>query len=256
MTRGNDIVSIEFPQADIDRFTRALRSIPEKTGKSAKQAVTWASVYLLRSFSASTKVSAKKRKIVMNPLFEMKGKSTEERALARAARADMRRARYGVMKYQRDGTQKFSPIYRGGEFGAAMKFISRKKTLVKVGNRWEEYKPGEQEGTGETIPGLANHPKTKIGRSGMAKKVWTWAQSNTIRGGTCSAFDVPDVASITWRGGTVSPEITIRNKLRYALKAFAGGRETVESAYGRAAAALEHRISEEADKRIAEAARA
>jgi hypothetical protein len=249
-------LSVTFPQADVDRFMRALGRMQQDLGKSSKEAIQWASVKLCGSLSAATKISPKLRKIVANPLFKANKEAGRTRADAMRAKADMRRARFGVMKYNRDGTQRFVPIYRGGEFGAAIRYAEKNGVLLRLSHgKWQKVEAGTDADAFQ-VPGLMQHPKRVIGRRTMAQKVWKWAQRNTIRGGNGKVFDVPNVGSVRWAGGDAAPQITITNNLRYGVKAFTGGRQTLESSFGRAAGQLEKVIQKRVDAAAVKAAKA
>jgi len=216
----------------------SIKRAQQALGKSPKNAISWAGALVCRSLVARTKQSAKLRRIVSNPAFKGKGGADRKR--------DMRRARFGVMKYKQ-GVETFVPIYRGGEFGAKIKYISRDKVLLKVGRNWVPYDAGREEWQAQ---GLQDHPKRKIGRSGLAKKSWGWASKSTRKGGTATIMGAPQAIEIKWNNSKEQPRLRITNNLRYIIKALKGGKSAVNEALLAASSAMKKRIEKELAKAI------
>ena len=218
----------------------AIRRAQDVLGKTPKNAISWAGALVCRSLVARTIQSPKLRKIVPNPAFKGKGGAARKR--------DMRRARFGVMKYRpQSDEQYFLPIYRGGEYGAKIKYISRDKVLLKVGSNWVPYDAGREEWQAK---GIMDHPKRKIGRSGLAKKSWSWAQRSTRKGGTATIMGAPQAVEIKWNNSKDAPRLKITNNLRYIIHALRGGKSAVNEALLAASSAMKKRIEQELAKAI------
>lgn len=225
------MVSIVFPADQLHALSVQMQRAQKELGKSAKDACQWAGVSVCRSLAASTKQSAKLRPIVANPHPD--------------AKRDMRRAKWGVERYKADGSKKFVPIYKTAQFGM-VRFVDKsgaqwyKRRFSSA--KWEEIQgiPGSEEE--KLIPSIKNSPKRVIGRRGLAQKVWRWAASHIISGGVAQVEGVPDVASVTILQSGGETGIRVRNKLRYAEKAFQGGRRNVDFAMQRAADHMLNRI--------------
>jgi hypothetical protein len=171
---------------------------------------------MMRSLAARTKQSKKLRKIVENP---------DPRAAA-----DGRRANYGVYVYARDGQQKFLPIWKGGEFGAHIKYLDRHTVLLKTSEGWVK----RPSGTGEfQVAGLAQHPKRIIRRRGLAKRSWKVLQG---RGKSTATFRVMDVNALADQAysETPAPTFVITNRVRYMEAALIGGTAAITAAEGAA----------------------
>jgi hypothetical protein len=217
-------LAIDIQAGHVNAAVEAMDNFMRKLGKTTEDAVHFAGWAFSRSLGASCKRAPKLRKIVKNP-DKRKG--------------DTRQAPYGVMKWHK-GEQKFDPIYRGGEYGAKIKFVSRNKTLLKVGSEWVEYKAGEDEATGINIPGIKDHPKRKINRSGMAaqsfQRLGVMAKS---RSGTNSGvMNIHGVLSTSVSGKYANTRLTLTNHLRYITEALQGGKKDVATATLRAADAI------------------
>lgn len=220
-------VNITFPREDMEAYREQMNRLVTLMGKEPKEAVRMAMIALLKALAASTRVAPKLRKVVKNK---------DPRA-----GKDRRVAVWGVEKYK-DGKPVFSPIYRGGEYGAKLKYISRSKVLAKVGDEWVPF----QAGSGEfEIPGLMQHWKRKISHRGLAKATWGWSAQRLFP--TSVRYDgrkpVRQTYSVTQRGEGNGFSVTVSNDLDYITKALGGGRgPAVSSAMARAAVTLKNRI--------------
>jgi hypothetical protein len=246
-------ISVNMPRADIEYLVKRMEEFGTLLGKTTKDAVHFASWNVCRTLGASTKVAPKLRPIVKNPMQRLvydKRYSTKHSnafKLVDESLHDTRRGRYGVMRYKPDGTQKFDPIFKGGEFGARIKYISPRKTLMKVGGDWVEYKPGTDEASGATVPGMKNHPKRIISRSGMAKQSFARLAilSKSRTGGSVNKFFNVRGSLLTSivKGKGADTSITMTNGLRYITSALQGGPKDVHTAIRRAGDALGHYIA-------------
>jgi hypothetical protein len=167
---------------------------------------------------------------------------------------DMRRARFGVMKYKTFGRgQWFDPIYRTGMYGN-VRFVGKNghrmaKDLIT--HQWISVEEGVTRTLGGPSQTFANHKKTKIGRSGLAKSVWKWAQVNTINGGRATLYGIPDIAFVNVHHTADTTSITIRNDLRYSYDAMQGGPKDSEEAVLRAAKSMQYLIDDKLRKATA-----
>lgn len=244
-----DIV-FDSQKDQVDYFNRAIESAMSDLHKTPEQAVKWAAVNLCKSLSASCKVSAKLRPIIKNPLFKAASRSKTDQAKAKQARNDGRRARFGVNRWKPfSGEQYFQPIYRTGEYGK-YRFFEKNGMWFKTPSGttgkypWEKVEgiPGDAENN--LVPSIMTSKKRKIGRSGFAKKVWQWAQSNIINGGVATILGVPNIASVLIIRRFDITSIVITNNLRYADAAFVGGRKDADTALYRAADSMQYKIDQ------------
>lgn len=230
-------LSLDVSKADTARFAKLISRAQNELGKSPFDAVNWAGYFITRSMAAATKVAPKLRKIVKNPnprAFNQKGGKAR----------DNRRAMYGVNKYDRSGVEYFVPIYRTGEFGK-IRFTSKKTAEWLVWNKitGEVHKQQWETGTGEfQIAGIMQSKKRIIGRSGLAKQAWKWAQSNTRKGGSATIDGAKNAMQIKWSGKRFNPTLTLENNLRYAIDALKTGEAGVENVMSKAGDALANRI--------------
>jgi len=240
----SDQVTLEFPAADRRALFSQIERAQREFGRSQKDAVKWAGGYLLRSLGASTAISPKLRPVVKNPLFKADSKSKADRAAARAARNDMRRARYGVMMFKREGGTRFVPIYRTGEYGKIY-FASKKtaETLVRDRVTGEVTRVSMETGKGpEQTPGIMQSKKRIIGRRGLARESWKWAGRHLGNGGTGTLMQARNAIAVKWRGDKDSPSLTVTNSLRYIMAALKGKGAAVETAMQRAGDSMRHAL--------------
>lgn len=208
-------------------LSNALSASTEMLGKTGYKACEQAIVYMAKSAGTLTKVAPKLRPLVSNPNFKGKGGT--------AARRDMRKARYGVWKYDRAGRRYFSPIYRGGEFGAAVKYLSKTEVLVKVGSKstrvtralnraarfagsskrfgtvgvWQKFPAGSGE---FEVRGLAQHPARVIRNRGLARRSWMWGLKGFQAGRIPNVTDVKPIISAIQCG------LVLTDRVRYLSK--------------------------------------
>jgi hypothetical protein len=233
---ANDF-TIRPSQADMMAFKRTMKRAIVDLGKTDKEARIWGGRVICDALANSTTKSKTKRPIVKNPLF-----ATDPKAML-----DNRRGIWGVMKYIRfgNGAQKFDPIYRGGEFGAKIKWVEKNGVMLRTsGGKWEKFTREDLAAYGAIGAGLEikDHPKTKIGRSGMAKKAWQWAKKFVRSGGTASIFGVPKMAEVFWMGSDKST-LVLRSNLRYAMDALKGKGSELNGIIGKAATLWDSRIT-------------
>jgi hypothetical protein len=224
--------SIEFPASDVRQFFSSVERASKDLGKPMLSSLQWAARLLLQSLAASTKVSKKLRPVVKNP---DKGYKT-----------DMRKAPYGVMRWDRTGKQYFKPIYRTGEFGK-LRFFD-KKTVAwydrsSGSGQWVKIASGPDVANPETIvPGIMTDKRRIIGRRGFAKKVWLWSKGAIGSGGTATLMRVPNIASVKINRSQVDPSITVVNRVNYLQHALKGGEQQINTAMARAMRKMESEI--------------
>lgn len=230
-------ITIKPNLADVMAFQRAMKRAGEVLNKTDREAREWGGRVICDALANQTVKSKTKRPIVKNPLFVSDPK----------AMLDRRRGIWGVMKYVRfgNGEQKFSPIYRGGEFGAKIKWVEKNGVLLRTSNgKWEKFSKDDLAAYGNLGNGLEikDHPKTKIGRSGMAKKAWQWAKKFVRRGGQASIFGVPKMAEVFWMQ---DGSLVLRSNLRYAMDALKSKGSELDGILNKAAVIWESRITKQ-----------
>jgi len=225
--------TIELGQKDVADMERAMEAASRRLGKDMEQVQGQMAWYIARSLGASTKESPKMRKVEKNP---------DPRA-----GKDNRVALFGVYKFRRDGSQKFVPIGRTGEFGK-IRFVSKTtgESLTRdritgevTRTRFDLHEAGMQN--------VNDSPHRKILRSGMAKRSWTRMQRIAARGGYVSEPGVGQISSVTVNRG-LRPSITIINRLRYIEQAMANGPASTDTVMARASSAMMGAI----DSRVAD----
>lgn len=232
-------LSFEVPSADIDAIKSQIARLQSELGKTTKESVRMAALYVLTALRPSTKLSAKLRPIVRNP--------------DKRAGIDGRVAVFGVNKYTRNGATKFVPIYRAGEFGK-IKFKSKTTAewLERDRMTGEVHRMQWNTGTSEfDIPGIAQSKKRIIGRRGTARDSWTWAQMRLFGHGPRAMNPKtyrPSVSVEKSETDLFSYSVKIYNYLDYITSAMrSGGRADVSTAMSRAANKMRSVI----EKRIA-----
>jgi len=230
-------LSLDVSKADTERFAALIARAKNELGKSPFDAVNWAGYFITRSMAAATKTSPKLRPIVKNPdprAFNKKG----------GKKRDNRFSMYGVNRWDKDSNQYFQPIFRTGEFGK-IRFIDKKTAEWLVWDKvtGEVHKQQWETGTGDfQIAGIAQSKKRNIGRSGLAKQAWKWAQSNTRKGGNATIDGAKNAMRIRWSGRRFNPTMTLENNLKYAIDAFKTGDAGVENVMAKAGDQLANRI--------------
>lgn len=234
------MVSYELDRADVAAFRNQMKRMETVLGKSVEQSIKWAAITLMKSLAARTLVSKKLRPVVENPHPD--------------AKTDGRRAKWGVMRYKRfgNGEQYFQPIYRTGEYGQ-IRFKNKKTadwfTIERgTGRVVKELETGKES---HQIEGIMQSKKRVIGRSGMAKKAWRWAQAHMYNSGNSDIMGVPNIIGVTVIGKGNDRSLTIHNRSRYAVDALKGGSSAVSEAMRAAAQSLEFKINQELKKRAA-----
>jgi len=233
MTTAIDIQA-EINKQDFSKIVGQMERARKELNMTLKQSVQMARYYIASSLAGSTRVAPKMREVVENP---------DPRA-----KTDGRVAKFGVMKFDRNGKQYFSPIYKTGEFG---KYVFQdKKTmtwLVRDKATGAVTKATQSTGTGQfDVAGIMQDKRRIIGRRGLAKKAWSWGQS---RNGSGSIMGV-EAIDVNWTGGEENPTVTLHNKLRYAGDAFKmDGEQAVDSVMQRAFRRMEVVIGQKIDKK-------
>ena len=168
--------------ASVINFGALLNELQIETGRSAEDALQYASGKFLASCSAAAKPGIKLRKVIANPLFKAADSSRDARKAARAAKSDMRRARFGVMKYSQKEGPKFQPIYRTGEFGRT-RFLDKKSGQIrwrsKKGTLNKEF--NFDQGI-EGNPSIKNDKRRVIKRAGLARKIFRIMRAQVLAG--------------------------------------------------------------------------
>jgi hypothetical protein len=229
----NGQFTIKPSNADVLAFRKAMELAQKELGKTSKESIVWGGRVICDAMANATTKSKTKRPIVKNPHPK--------------AGIDGRRGIWGVMNYIRfgGGAQKFNPIYRGGEYGAKVRWTEKNGVLLR--NRdgsWEKFSKDDLAVYGNLGTGLElkDHPKTKIGRSGMAKKAWQWAKKFVRNGGQASIFGVPKMAEVYWMG---DGSLVLKSNLRYAVDALKSKGSEINEIMGRAAKIWESRITKQ-----------
>jgi hypothetical protein len=162
----------QIVHTSIVNFNGLVADLQRETGRSVSDAVAYAGGRFLQSCAATAKPGKKLRKVIANPLFKAADSSSDSRKAARAAKGDMRRARFGVMKYQQKKPAKFVPIYRTGEFGR-VRFLDKKTGQM----RWRSSKGTLRKEVNfdqgiEGNPNIKNDKRRVIKRAGLARKIF------------------------------------------------------------------------------------
>ena len=225
-------LSITMPERDRRRLQDAMALYRDVLHKTAPQTVRATAGFIGRSLAASTKRSAKLRPVVENPN-------------PRAA-TDGRMAKYGVFAYDGNRNKRFVPIYRTGEFGK-IRFLNKKTAewITIDRSTGKRVKQQMSTGTGEwDLPGIAQSPKRRIGRSGLAAASWRYLGSGRM--GKVDFLVARGVRALNSREDhlrDVNPSIVLHNKIGYALDAFrTKGMRTVNTVGDRAARAMEREV--------------
>lgn len=245
-TIARDELSIEFPEADVDKIFDAMNQAQLLLGKSMPESIRWAGSLICQSLSASTRQSKKLRPVIQNPDKRWK--------------TDRRRAPFGVMAYKtrhdRHGLpmgkyQRFVPIFRTGEFGN-IRFYDKKSAswFERHGpnrNTWQSVASGPDIANPEIIvPGIMTDRRRVIGRRGLAKRNWRAIGRFLRRNGPVRAKGMFSTSGrIQWtreRDG-----LRFVNELDYARDAL-NGDET--SAVDRAGNRMYKRISQMLEKKF------
>jgi len=237
------MIDIYVDKADMRAFRDTIKKAEFFLGKTTEQALRWGAVNLMISLAAITKKSSKLRPIVKNPHPK--------------ATTDGRRGKFGVNRWKPATSEKyFQPIYRTGEFGK-YRFFEKNgmwfKKPTRAGNEpWEKIEGIPDSGEDEKLPSIEKSKKRIIGRSGLAKKAWKWAQVHMIRGGTGAPMPgVPNLMEVKVWGKGADSAIRIDNGLRYAESALTGGASRISEVMGRAARSMEHKINQQLQKKYA-----
>jgi hypothetical protein len=156
----------------------------------------------------------------------------------------------GIRASNIHGNQYFDPIYKGGEFGQQIKYLSKNTVLLKMpGGRWQKMNRADLKANNALDISMTNHPKTKIGRSGLAKKVWQWCKGHTRSGGQGVVMNMPGLASVQWIGADRST-LVLKSNLRYAVDALKGKGSELNTIMAKAADLMRFRIGLELKKQV------
>jgi hypothetical protein len=242
---------IDFPQADVDRLFAAMRRAEVELGKSAANTLSWAMALACNSLKASTRVSAKRRRVLKMQAKHLgiSGRLTKaQRAVVNAAKAE---TPYGVMVWI-GGKETFVPI---GAKHTKTVDITRKinnQALVKnlasgqivPASQRQQFSHLERSGASQST-------LIQIKRSGLAKQSWGWANQALKRKNAAllKVMDVPGAVSIT--RGDAGLYIRVENRLKYIR---AATKADVGTVIERAAASMENRIADALEKQIKKAA--
>jgi len=227
--------NIKFDEKSYSDLAKAMQRASGEIGKSTEDVIKWTGNKIAVSLGAATRQSPKLRKIIKNP--------------DKRAGKDRRVAIFGVDRYKTDGSKKFIPIYRGGEYGAGYRFISRTTGEMLTRGRdgqvhRTKFSLKEFEAAGGS--GIKNSPKRKIFRRGLAKKSWRGIKNRVNSGGAVSAMDAKGIARVKHIRGSGKFGIVIINHLRYIEAALIPG--SLPSTLSRAARSMEHIMEERAGK--------
>ena len=224
-------IRIEVSKYSADRFQKHMKRLVDKLGWERPRAVKYAAIQFGISMRARTRKAPKMRRIVKNP--------------DPSALLDMRKAKLGVMKFSK-GKEVFSPIYRGGEFGAKIRYVERNGILLSNGDgTWQKTTRDELEIFGRQDLMIQNHSKRIIGRSGLAKKAWGWLMHDAFNSnaGEAVKFTRPSGALRGRKGGGRGKYfVHFHNGLRYAMEALKNGQGDVSGAMYAAAERIRKKI--------------
>lgn len=256
MTAGTQI-----DQASIANFNGLVTDLQRETGRSAADAVAYAGGRFLQSCSAAAKPGIKMRKVISNPLFKPLDASGELRKAARALKGDMRRARFGVMKFQQGKPSKFVPIYRTGEYGRVrfidkktgqMRWRSKKGKLIKEVNfiQGEEFE-------GAANPSIKTDKRRIIKRSGLARKIFRIMRAKVLSGESI-AWNTAKYTGERYfvfktrlkRGNKTETVLSLNNALTYITNAYPTILQTASAA---AISGLRYELGNQIAKRTAQA---
>ena len=246
MTAGTQI-----DYASIANFNGLVTDLQRETGRSAADAVAYASGRFLQSCSAAAKPGVKLRKVISNPLFKASDSSSDSRKAARAAKGDMRRARFGVMKYQQGKPAKFVPIYRTGEYGR-VRFLDKKTGQM----RWRSTKGKLAKEVNfdqglEGNPSIKNDKRRVIKRAGLARKIFRLMRARVLAGESNMVGEHYAVRTTRTRaGGKLETAATLHNALTYLTNAYPTILQTASAA---AARGLRFELDDKIAKRTAQA---
>jgi hypothetical protein len=199
-------VDIVVPASDVAALQETLQKYAAWFSKGPKEAIKKACVYIVRSLSASTKISAKTRRVVRNPQY---------------AKAGSKRARQ--LMHIADWNKEHGKPYR-------MPNTYQKWAIQRLTQRGSIYhKPVNGDTHSEALTSARQSDVFKpysftLRRRGLAKSSWGWMLGKIGKKGAA-----PSVAMIAERAGltqvTESPEtalfqyVEMTNKLSYIRKA-------------------------------------
>jgi hypothetical protein len=216
-------VNVDVPEQDVEALRKTFgRYVAYYRGNLTK-AVEKTVVQIIRALSGSTKVSASIRPLIKNP--DPRAKTDARRALFGVAKFDNKMKAGRVYLGRGNPREYFSPLRGTGEYGAAVRYIGRNKVLMRVRGGWEVFTRAELEARSLSSLTLQNHPKRKIGRSGLAKASWSWllgklgasaAAAHAEIGGTTAVTRIHQDGAFEYFG------ILSENKLNYIRKALHG----------------------------------
>jgi len=252
MTAGTQI-----DLASVLNFNGLVTDLQRETGRSAADAVAYASGRFLQSCSAAAKPGKKLRKVISNPLFKASDSSSDSRKAARDAKGDMRRARFGVMKYQQGKPAKFVPIYRTGEFGR-VRFLDKKTGQM----RWRSTKGTLHKEINfdqglEGNPNIKNDKRRVIKRAGLARKIFRIMRAQVLAGET-NVWNTTQYTGERYfiskarnrRGLKTETVMTLHNALTYLTNAYPNMAVTAMTA---AAKGLQFELANQIARRTAQA---
>jgi len=252
MTAGTQI-----DYASIANFNGLVTDLQRETGRSAADAVAYASGRFLQSCSAAAKAGKKLRKVISNPLFKASDSSSDSRKAARSAKKDMRRARFGVMKYQQKKPAKFVPIYRTGEYGR-VRFLDKKTGQM----RWRSTKGTLHKEINfdqglEGNPSIKNDKRRVIKRAGLARKIFRIMRAQVLAGET-NVWNTTQYTGERYfisktrnrRGLKTETVMMLHNALTYLTNAYPTLLQTASAA---AARGLRFELDDKIAKRTAQA---
>lgn len=242
-------LTLDFPQADVDALMAAVNRAMTELNKDAKKAISWGGAYLCDSLRASTKVAPKRRKVFKTTADKV---FTDSKKISKSDRLLVREmaeyAPYGVYLWRR-GKQEFWPINKSMKPRTiAFKSCTTGRMLGRIAGTNEVHRI---ESFAANKKDMKTHPLVIIEHSGLAKKAWQIAKAKVVSGGYGFAMRVKRaVVSVTWSGGKNDSQVTIADRLGYALDAFkSDGKQTVDTAFKRAADRINNRITDALAKR-------
>lgn len=217
------MISISADNASLNSIISDIKQLRDETGKSTMQGARWAGVTICKALGVQTKVSKKRRKIVSKVIVE--GTKPVKGVMI---------FRYGKEEfYPIDTTRDIRVSHFKGRGGTPMvRFLKSRKVVTE-----KEYEAMTQ------LQISRNANAVFIRMSGLAKKSWFWINRKVNRGGYANdrfGGKSLNVGSVTWFG----PNMTIHNRLSYAVDALKSGEQSVYVALENAAKSFAFKVNE------------
>lgn len=234
------MITMSVDNASVNQIVNDIKRLDESGKKSVKQATEWAANAILKSLSAETVISPKRRKIITQSTVIGAGRN----AKGRSVKGKNLRVK-GVMMWRfRDGksVEEFVQINLDKDV-PVVHFTGRgNNQLVRLLKTGKVVSLRTYESMSKTQ--LArNSYLAFIRMSGLAKKSWGWMQRSVRRGGV-SVDSIGGkrirVGSISWFGDN----LTIHNRLSYATDSLRSKESSVNTAIENGAKSFKWKVDE------------